>query len=88
MVTGLLGKRLIRVVERDNLLHHTQLGFRPKLGTNDSIAIVDTILTKCRRRDLNMVTAFLDISKAYNKWTGTSSTKGCRNWEWEGGPDR
>ena len=62
---------LSKAVEGNNLLSDQQLGFRPKIGTLESILWLTEVLKARKARGLATYIAFLDIRKAYDTvWHG------------------
>ena len=56
-----------QVAEDNNLLGNIQTGFRKdRLGT-ENLFILESVIEKCKRENIKLMIAMLDITKAYDK---------------------
>ena len=62
----LIHKRLFNFLNKHNILSKFQFGFRPNMGTNDSIAYVSNLLFKKLDKSIPTIGIFLDLAKAFD----------------------
>ena len=62
----LLHKRIVDYLQKYKLLWNCQFGFRPDIGTEDSLAFVTTFLNEKLDKSAPTIAAFLDLSKAFD----------------------
>ena len=55
------------MLEDNDILDDTQIGFRPKRGTADAILMINSILGKYKKKKKPLHMAFVDLTKAYDK---------------------
>jgi hypothetical protein len=63
----MVNARLMWYMEDKSLLHNAQNGFRPNRSTLDSILLLHTEACHALANQQEMLTAFIDIEKAFEK---------------------
>ena len=66
VATKLINERLVKLIEKENLLNESQLGFRPKKSCTHGVYILSTVIGKMKRSKLKGVLTFVDLKAAYD----------------------
>ena len=67
LFTKIYGARLSEVLEKENILSDSQIGFRPGRGTADALLMMNSIIMKHKKKKRPLHLAFVDLTKAYDK---------------------
>ena len=59
-------KRMLRFLDCNNIIYNSQYGFREKHSCTDAVMEVSTEILKARENNLNTISVFLDLSKAFD----------------------
>ena len=66
LATKLLNTRLVKVIEENELLDHSQIGFRPKYSTRAGVYTLSTVIEKAKKLKIPLVLTFVDLAAAYD----------------------
>ena len=59
-------KRTVRFLDSNNTIYNSQYGFREKYSCTDTVMELCTEILKARENNLNTISVFLDLSKAFD----------------------
>ena len=59
-------KRTVRFLDSNNIINNSQYGFREKHSCTDAVMELCTEMLKARENNLNTISVFLDLSKAFD----------------------
>ena len=62
----LVYKRTVRFLDCNNIIYYSQYGFREKHSCTDAVMELSTEILKSRENNLNTISMFLDLSKAFD----------------------
>ena len=66
MLEKIVYKRTVRFLDRNNIIYNSQYGFREKHSCTDAVMELGTEILKARENNLNTISVFLDLSKAFD----------------------
>ena len=62
-MTKIINKRMMYLVERENVLQHCQFGFCKSMSTGEAIIVMNTMVTQSRLLKNNLFLCFVDLEK-------------------------
>jgi len=63
VMTKIITKRMTYLVERENILQHSQFGFRKNMSTGEAVVVMNTMITQSKLLKHNLFLAFVDLEK-------------------------